>query len=220
MSTFDSFPQFSRLPPELRILVWGFACRSGPMRLSLRNIWHTNGRRYPGQDPGCFLLASCWRAHVSRHQQQRTAILGVNTEARHEALKHLEVISPRDFPLFSTRAEHKRFHDPEQRLLRWGLSEHKRFHDPEQRLLRWGLSSSRPIVVDWRNDIFHIVRNPDIDYYQYESLKLFAGKNHRLAVYMNLYSMKRDNIPVWIKELLMQIFSSVESTHNVHPRSR
>ncbi|KAI0147576.1 hypothetical protein GGR57DRAFT_505474 [Xylariaceae sp. FL1272] len=81
MSTTTSFPQFGRLPAELRFNIWGFACRSGSMRLKLEEV--------DVEYPPTFEIPPEWCSHVFDHQKQRMAILHVNTEARSEAFRHL-----------------------------------------------------------------------------------------------------------------------------------
>ncbi|KAI1276202.1 hypothetical protein F5Y07DRAFT_399704 [Xylaria sp. FL0933] len=130
MLTVDDVSRFW-LPPELRLMVWGFASRSGPMRLSLTTIPHSNNNDSPN---ACFELPSKWYKHVSTHQKQRMTILHVNREARFEALKYLDLISTHDFPLFVNPREHNWFHDTV-------VSER-----PQPRIL----------AVDWYNDLIHL----------------------------------------------------------------
>ncbi|KAI0815866.1 hypothetical protein GGR55DRAFT_699656 [Xylaria sp. FL0064] len=136
MPTVDGVPRFW-LPPELRLMVWGFASRSGPMRLSLVKIYHSNNNDSPHI---CFELPSKWYKHVSTHQKQRMTILHVNREARFEALKYLDLISTHDFPLFVSPREHNKFHDTV-------VSERPR---------------PRILAVEWYNDLIHLPWCPSL----------------------------------------------------------
>ncbi|KAI1262934.1 hypothetical protein F5Y18DRAFT_429802 [Xylariaceae sp. FL1019] len=96
MATLDSFPQFSRLPPELRLLIWEFACRSTPMRLAVRRQHDDRNRSRIGHawSGSYHICIPSLRGYPygTKHQRQRLAILAVNKESRSEALKHLHLI--------------------------------------------------------------------------------------------------------------------------------
>ncbi|KAJ2997265.1 hypothetical protein NUW58_g697 [Xylaria curta] len=136
MPVTHSIPQFGQLPVELRNIIWRFACQSGPMRLTLVKEYH--GYHAVVE---CFILPPKWHEHVSKHQNHRMAILHVNSEARSEALRRLDLISTHQFPFFMNHSEHKRFHHG---------GEAQR---PQPRFL----------AVDWQEDLMHIPWYPDLD---------------------------------------------------------
>ncbi|KAI1261737.1 hypothetical protein F5Y18DRAFT_400324 [Xylariaceae sp. FL1019] len=86
MSTPTSFPQFSRLPPELRVNIWKLACRTGPMRLKVQAT--TGGAERP-----VFKITLEWYSHIFHQQKQRMAILHASHEARSEAFRYLDFLS-------------------------------------------------------------------------------------------------------------------------------
>ncbi|KAI1263683.1 hypothetical protein F5Y18DRAFT_438029 [Xylariaceae sp. FL1019] len=84
MSTITTFPQFARLPLELRRMIWGFACRTGIMRLQLVEV---NDRQSP-----TFEIIPEYSRHILEHQRQRMTVLRISREARSEALRYLTVL--------------------------------------------------------------------------------------------------------------------------------
>ncbi|KAI0159665.1 hypothetical protein GGR57DRAFT_458290 [Xylariaceae sp. FL1272] len=121
MSTVDTFPQFALLPAELRILVWGSACRASRTRLTLvKRYWKEHFQRV--------VIRQDWHEYVLEQQRQRLAILGVNIEARLEALKHFDLLSQHDasFALPLDRAERSTSH------------------------------SQFTFAIDWHHDVFHL----------------------------------------------------------------
>ncbi|KAI1268931.1 hypothetical protein F5Y18DRAFT_373041 [Xylariaceae sp. FL1019] len=119
MSTLDTFPQFAQLPAELRLHVWATACCDSRTRLTLaRRYWKHQS----------VVIRQDWHEYVIRHQRQRLRIISVNTEARHEALKHFDLMSPADAPFALT-------------LNRAGRS-------PSE--------TRSTFAVDWHLDLFHL----------------------------------------------------------------
>ncbi|KAI0143444.1 hypothetical protein GGR57DRAFT_484206 [Xylariaceae sp. FL1272] len=88
MSAITSFPQFARLPPELRRMIWGFACRTGTMRLRLDEVVTTQDNR-PTTGMPKFEIIPDYSRQILSHQRRRKAILHANYEARSEALRYL-----------------------------------------------------------------------------------------------------------------------------------
>ncbi|KAI1269223.1 hypothetical protein F5Y18DRAFT_439775 [Xylariaceae sp. FL1019] len=145
MPTDGLFPQFARLPPELRCMVWELACRSGPMRFT----------KTPTQP---------WQKYIMQHQRQRLSVLGINTEARVEALKHFDLAPATEFPSL-------RFGDPQQ---------------PRHRS-----HPSAMLATDWRGDLFQVAGTSDSYYSTYSPYIQCLNKARQLAVGRKLFAVAR-----------------------------
>ncbi|KAI0151818.1 hypothetical protein GGR57DRAFT_173324 [Xylariaceae sp. FL1272] len=110
MSRVDGFPQFVRLPPELRYMIWDFACRSGPMLLTFEHHWQAK------------IDVPQWSFEARKamqHQRQRLAILSVNKEARSKALKQYDLVPFASLP--PLRPDHARFSLVAQNACPWAV---------------------------------------------------------------------------------------------------
>ncbi|KAI1123037.1 hypothetical protein F5Y10DRAFT_270478 [Nemania abortiva] len=197
MPSIPSFTQFGRLPTELRNLVWRFACHSGPMRLTLQEL-SVHSSRYPTVNAiATFLLPNKWHKHVLKHQRQRMAILHVNSEARSEALRYLELIRRLDFPILMMPRE-----DAGSPIADTGTTRHP-----------------RALAMDWDNDLIHLL------YYPMLVIKQTALLNRitRLAVKLDPYYHPFPRFDPrshwdendWAKNLL-EDFSNLEHLTIVH----
>lgn len=126
-----SFEAFPRMPFELQLMVWKFACNTGPMRLDLVNSessWNESSHD--------FILPSQWHDHVITHQAGRLAVMHSCSAARQVALRQFSMVSCLDIPLF--------FSEDEQEDFRSGAD------TPEAEK-----SMARHIIVDWKVSALH-----------------------------------------------------------------